>query len=54
MRFAKVAPPAEDPENYVMDHSAGTFLMAPDGTFLVKMAHGISAEAMAQRIRDFF
>ena len=53
VRYAKVPPPKDDPENYAVDHSAGTFLMAPGGRFLVKMAHGIPPEEMAQRIRDF-
>ncbi len=53
VRYAKVEEKGAAKDDYLMDHSAGVFLMAPDGTFLVKMAHGISPETMAERINDF-
>lgn len=39
---------------YVLDHSAITFLMAPDGRYLTHFAFGIPPEIMARRIKDHF
>ena len=39
--------------DYVVDHSASIYLMSPDGEFLVKFAHGMDPQSMAQRISDF-
>jgi len=54
----KVTSAVHKPENwkdddYLVDHTASIFLMAPDGQFLVKFAHGMPPEAMAKRIADF-
>lgn len=51
--YEKVLVPGMPPDQYQMDHSAGVFLLAPDGRFLVKFAHGMPAKDMAARIRDF-
>lgn len=40
-------------EDYIVDHTASIFLMAPDGKFLVKFAHGLSPKDMAKRIAEF-
>lgn len=42
-----------DDGDYLVDHTASIFLMAPDGTFLVKFAHGMPPADMAKRIADF-
>jgi len=42
-----------DQEDYIVDHTASIFLMAPDGTFLVKFAHGMPPKDMAKRIGEF-
>ena len=54
----KVVSAVHKPENwkdgdYLVDHTASIFLMAPDGKFLVKFAHGMPPEDMAKRIADF-
>ena len=36
---------------YSVDHSAGTYLLGPDGRFLVKFAYGTPAEDISERIR---
>ncbi len=54
VRYEKIQLPGSDPGTYTIDHSAGVFLMGPDGKFRVKMAHGIPPEQMADRIKDFF
>lgn len=51
--YEKVQAPGMPPDQYQMDHSAGVFLLAPDGRLLVKFAHGILAKDMAARIKDF-
>ncbi|WP_127478179.1 SCO family protein [Sulfurivermis fontis] len=51
--YEKVLVPGMPPDQYQMDHSAGVFLLAPDGRLLVKFAHGILAKDMAARIKDF-
>jgi len=38
-------------ENYQMDHTAGLFVVAPDGQFITKLAHGISSSNMANALR---
>ncbi len=51
--YEKVLVPGMPPDQYQMDHSAGVFLLAPNGRFLVKFAHGMLAKDMAARIKDF-
>jgi len=51
--YEKVEVPGMPPDQYQMDHSAGVFLLAPNGRLLVKFAHGILAKDMAARIKDF-
>lgn len=52
VKYEKVVDESRDPEQYIMDHSSGVFLMAPNGEFITKLAHGISANDMAARIRE--
>ena len=40
VRYAKVIAPNGDPKRYAVDHSAGMYLLAPDGSFLKKFAYG--------------
>ncbi|MCP5373084.1 MAG: SCO family protein [Hyphomicrobiales bacterium] len=51
--FAKVQEKGADPDDYLMDHSAITYLMGRDGQFLVHFGHGIEPAVMAKRIREF-
>lgn len=48
--FAKAAQNPDDPEDYAVDHSAYTYLMGRDGTFLAHFPHGVSPTDMAERI----
>ena len=41
-----------DPEDYLMDHSSVTYLMGPDGAFVMHFSHGTDAETMARRIKE--
>jgi protein SCO1/2 len=53
VRFEKGEVDPENPELYAMDHSASLFLMAPDGRFVTKFAYGISAETLADKLREY-
>ncbi len=53
VRFEKGEVDPDDPNLYAMDHSASLFLMAPDGRFVTKFAYGISAETLADKLREY-
>lgn len=53
IKYEKVADPSGDPRRYAMDHSAGLFLMAPDGEFVTKFAYGLSAAQIAEKLKEF-
>jgi len=40
----------QDPLLYNMDHTASLYLMAPDGRFITKFAHGISPDVLADEL----
>ncbi len=48
--YAKVE--GEDPDHYLMDHSAFVYLMGPDGRNLILFGSGTSPERMAETIRE--
>lgn len=52
VKYEKVVDASRGTNQYLMDHSSGVFLMAPNGEFITKLAHGISADEMASRIRE--
>jgi len=51
VKFEKVASEISDPQLYAMDHTAGLFLMAPDGSFVTRFAHGIDADTLVAELR---
>lgn len=51
VRYEKVREPGAPPERYTLDHSAGMYLLGPDGGFVMKFAYGTPSAEMAQRIR---
>jgi len=53
VRYEKVLEEGGDPDMYIMDHSASVFLMAPDGEFITKFAHGISAQQMVDGLLPY-
>lgn len=53
VRYEKVIEEGGDPDLYIMDHSASVFLMAPDGEFITKFAHGISAKQMVEGLKAY-
>ncbi|MBL6929845.1 MAG: SCO family protein [Rhodospirillales bacterium] len=51
--FAKVQEKDSDPEDYLMDHSAYTYLMDRQGKFLMHFPHGADPVQMAQDIAQY-
>jgi protein SCO1/2 len=43
----------ENRSKYVVDHTASFFLIGPDGGGLVRYAHGITAEEIAEDVQQF-
>jgi len=39
------------PDRYTMDHTSGLYLMAPDGSFVAKFAHGISSDTLVNELK---
>ena len=52
IKYEKVQEPGAAPNHYWMDHSAGMFLLGPDGAFVAKFAYATPAAEIAGRIRD--
>lgn len=50
--YAKVQEKDSEPGDYLMDHTAITYLMGPDGTYRFHFGHGTDPEIMAQRLKD--
>ena len=50
--YAKTIKEDAEPEDYLMNHSSATYLMGPNGAFLLHFSHGTDAEIMARRIRE--
>lgn len=53
VKYEKVVDPNRDPKLYAVDHSAGIYLMAPDGQFVAKFAHALPPDELAKRLRSF-
>ena len=51
VHYRRVAGETPASADYQMDHSAGLWVVAPDGTLITKLAHGISATDMALALR---
>jgi len=52
VRYAKVPSTKGDADFYAVDHSAGLYLLGPDGTFIKKYGYGTPAEQIAGEIRE--
>jgi len=49
----KVPDEGGDPNKYLIDHTASLYLMAPDGRFITKFAHGITPQQLADKLREY-
>lgn len=52
-RYEKVVEEGTDPDLYIMDHTASVYLMAPNGEFITKFAHGISAQQLVDALNEY-
>ena len=52
VRYEKVIKENQDPRNYAVDHSAGLYLLGPEGAFIKKFAYATPADSMANDIRQ--
>jgi cytochrome oxidase Cu insertion factor (SCO1/SenC/PrrC family) len=50
--YAKVQEDPDDPEDYLVDHSAYTYLMDPTGKYLEHFPHGADPVEMTRRIKE--
>lgn len=53
VRFEKVYEPGAPPERYAMDHTAGMYLIGPDGRFLAKFPYAMPVQELVARIREY-
>ncbi len=53
VKFERVEDPSRPADQYIIDHSSGLYLMAPDGQFITKFAHGASPGLIAERLRSY-
>lgn len=49
----KVHAPNGDPDDYQIDHTAGIYLMAPDGRFITRFASGIMPADLARELEAY-
>ncbi|BAO45641.1 metal ABC transporter solute-binding protein, Zn/Mn family [Thiolapillus brandeum] len=49
----KVVDDPKHPEKYLIDHTASLYLMAPDGRFITKFAHGITPSQLVEKLREY-
>lgn len=52
VRYEFVREPGAAPGQYTVDHSAGMFLLGPDGGFVAKFGYGARIDDMVARIRS--
>ena len=53
VKFEKGEVDPASPNQYTMDHSSSLFLMAPDGRFITKLAYGLTADALADKLNEY-
>jgi cytochrome oxidase Cu insertion factor (SCO1/SenC/PrrC family) len=49
-RYEKVTEPGAPPDRYHVDHSAGMYLLGPDGSYIRKFGYSTPAAEIAERI----
>ena len=53
VRYEKVKEPGAAPMQYAVDHSAGMYLLGPDGSFVTKFAYAMPVADVVARIREY-
>lgn len=51
VQFAKVQEPGANPDVYTMDHTAGMFLLGPEGILIAKFGYGAPVAEITERIQ---
>jgi len=51
VQFEKIQEPGAGPDVYTMDHSAGMFLLGPDGNLVAKFGYGATVAEITERIQ---
>lgn len=52
VRYAKVEQPGDTSGHYAVDHSAGMYLLGPDGSYVRKFAYGQPVEEVVEVLRE--
>ena len=52
VRYEKVSEPGNPPDQYAVDHSAGMYLLGPDGLYIRKFAFATPPGEIAERIGE--
>jgi len=50
VKYEKISRDGDGADLYTMDHTSSLYLMAPDGSFVTRFAHGISAQTLADEL----
>lgn len=53
VQFEKIQEPGASPDVYTMDHTAGMFLLGPDGSLIAKFGYGATEADMTARIQHW-
>lgn len=53
VRFEKVQEAGAPADRYAMDHTAGMYLLGPDGRFLAKFPYAMPVQELTRRIGDY-
>ena len=52
MKYEIVGHDKDDPNNYLIDHSASIAFVGPDGKLITRFGYGMTAEYIATRMRE--
>ena len=53
VQYAKVQEPGANSDVYTMDHTAGMFLLSPDGTLVARFGYGLPVPQVTERIQHW-
>lgn len=53
VRYEKIQQAGAPPERYTVDHSAGMYLLGPDGAFLARFPYAMPIPELGRRIREY-
>ncbi|MCP3868194.1 MAG: zinc ABC transporter solute-binding protein [Gammaproteobacteria bacterium] len=53
IKYQKVLEPGNDPDTYLIDHTASLVLLGTDGRFITRFAYGISPRQLAEKLKAY-